>query len=121
MSQPSPSNLDADLATHLGRSRTIVVPGFAERVVSAVHAESRRRIIRWSSLATTLAACLVATLIISRSPSEEFLIQQSQLLVQSDEASQYNAIFGVANDLAMLNPVVEKNSGVVDELIKSDI
>jgi len=121
MSLNSQSNLDADLATHLGRSRFVAVSGFADRVVSAVHAYRRRQIIRWSSFATSLAACLVASLVYFGGPSDESLIQQTQSLVRSDEASQLNALLGLADDLSMLTPVVDKNSLVVEVLEKNDI
>jgi hypothetical protein len=121
MSQNSPSNLEADLATHLGRSRSVTVSGFSDRVVLAVHAYRRRKIIRWSSLATSMAACLVASLVYFSGPSEESLIQQTQLLVRGDETSELNAILGVANDLSMLSPVVDKNSLVVEVLDKNEI
>jgi hypothetical protein len=121
MSQHSPSNLEADLATHLGRSRSVKVSGFADRVVLAVHAYRRRQIIRWSSFATSMAACLVASLVYFSGPSEESLIQQTQSLVRSDEASQLSALLGMADDLSMLTPVVDKNSLVVDVLDKTEI
>lgn len=121
MSQDSPSHLEADLATHLGRTRSVTVPGFADRVVNAVHAYRRRQIIRWSSWATSMAACLVASLVYFSGPSEELLIQQTQLLVRSDEASQLNAILGMADDLSMLTPVVDQNSLVVEVLDKNEI
>jgi len=54
-------------------------------------------------------------------PSEESLIQQTQLLVRGDETSELNAILGVANDLSMLSPVVDKNSLVVEVLDKNEI
>ncbi len=121
MSQHSPSNLEADLATHLGRSRSVAVSGFADRVVLAVHAYRRRQIIRWSSFATSMAACLVATLVYLSGPSEESLIQQTQSLVRSDEASQLNALLGMADDLSMLTPVMDNNSLVVDVIEKNEI
>ena len=121
MSQHSPSNLEADLATHLGRSRSVTVSGFADRVVLAVHTYRRRQIIRWSSFATSLAACLVAALVYQSDPSEESLIQQTQSLVRSDEASQLSAILGMADDLSMLTPVMDKNSLVVDVIDKNEI
>jgi hypothetical protein len=80
MSPHSQFNLEADLATHLSRSRSVTVPDFADRVILAVHAYRRRQIIRWSSFATSLAACLVASLIYFSSPSEESLIQTNPIL-----------------------------------------
>lgn len=121
MSQHSPPNLEADLATHLGRSRSVTVSGFGDRVVLAVHAYRRRQIIRWSSFASSLAACLVATLVYVSGPSEESLIQQTQSLFRSDEASQLSAILGMADDLAMLTPVVDENFIVVDAIEKNEI
>ena len=117
-----PPNLESDLALALRREATKVVPGFSGRVVTAVKASRvRRKIIRWTSLATSLAACFVATLVVSRNRSEDFLIRQSQALVMSDDAANFNAIFGVADDLAILAPVMEEDSSVVEEFIKTDI
>lgn len=119
MSQRPSSQLEADLATHLGRTRDVTVPGFADRVVDAIHAYRRRQIIRWSSWATSLAACLVAGFIYFSGPSDESLIQQTQLLVRSDEASQLSAILGMADDLSMLTPMMDKNSLIVDAIEKN--
>jgi len=117
-----PPNFENDLTLALGRETTKAVPGFSGRVVTAVQASRvRRKIIRWTSLATSLAACLVATLVVSRNRSEDFLIRQSQALVMSDDAANFNAIFGVADDLAILTPVMEDDSSVVEEFIKTDI
>lgn len=117
-----PPNFERDLTLALRREATVVVPGFSSRVVTAVQsARVRRKIIRWTSLATSLAACLVATLMVSHNRSEAFLIRQSQALVMSDDAANFNAIFGVADDLAILAPVVEEGSSAVDEFIKTDI
>jgi hypothetical protein len=117
-----PPNFERDLSLALRREASTVVPGFSGRVVSAVQAARvRRKIIRWTSLATSLAACFVATLVVSRNRSEDFLIRQSQSLVMSDDAANFNAIFGVADDLAILAPVVEAGASAVDEITKIDI
>jgi hypothetical protein len=117
-----PPKFERDLTLALHRDAARVVPGFSSRVVVAVQASRvRRKIIRWTSLATTLAACFVATLIVSRNRSEDFLIRQSQALVMSDDADNYNAIFGVAGDLAILAPVAGEGSSVVEAIIKTDI
>lgn len=117
-----PPNFEKDLTLALRREAAKAVPGFSDRVVTAVQASRvRRKIIRWTSLATSMAACLVATLVISRNRSEDFLIRQSQALVMSDDAANFNAIFGVADDLAILAPVMEEDSSVVEEFTKTDI
>lgn len=117
-----PPSFESDLTQALQREAAKTVPGFSGRVVAAVQsARVRRKIIRWTSLATSLAACLVATVIVSRQRSEDFLIRETQALVMSDDAANFNAIFGVADDLAMLAPVVEEGSSAVDEFIKTDI
>ncbi len=117
-----PPHFERDLSLALRREASSVVPGFSGRVVSAVQASRvRRKIIRWTSLATSLAACLVATLVVSRNRSEDFLVRQSQALVMSDDAASFNAIFGVADDLAILVPVVEEGASAVEEMIRTDI
>ena len=61
MEKPSNSNFDRDLAAALAPGQRAFVPGFTERVLGAVHADRfRRKVIRWSSVASTLAACLTA-------------------------------------------------------------
>ena len=117
-----PPSFEHDLTQALRRDAARAVPGFPERVILTVQASRlRRKIIRWTSLATSVAACLVATVMVQNSRSEDFLIRQTQALVMSDDAANFNAIFGVANDLAILSPVVDEDSSVAEELTKTDI
>ena len=103
---------DQELAASLSRGRSVAVSGFAERVVVAVRADRRRRIvIRWSSFVTAAAACLVAILAMS-APSEESLNRQTLALVAHDESAQFADLLGAADDLSLLSPAVEKSSVV---------
>ncbi|MEY3583977.1 MAG: hypothetical protein RJA48_1060 [Verrucomicrobiota bacterium] len=55
MEKPSNSNFDRDLAAALAPGQRTFVPGFTERVLGAVHADRfRRKVIRWSSVTSTL-------------------------------------------------------------------
>ena len=117
-----PPEFERDLALALQRDASRVVPGFSSRVVGVVQASRvRRKIIRWTSLATSLAACFVATLIVSRNRADEFLIRQSQALVMSDDADNFNKIFGVAGDLVILAPMAGDGSSMVEDILKTDI
>ena len=70
MNHPERQDFDQELAASLSRGRSVSLPGFSERVVVAVRADRRRRVIvRWSTVATAAAACLVAVLSLS-APSE---------------------------------------------------
>lgn len=103
---------DQELAASLGRGRSVAVTGFAERVVGAVRADRRRRVvIRWSSAATAAAACFVAILALS-APSEEALNRQTLALVARDESAQFADLLGAADDLSLLSPAIEKSSVV---------
>ena len=62
------------------------------------------------------AACLVAALVLTRPSADDALVQQTLALLASDESAKLNAIFGVADDLVILTPVVDKPSSVVDAL-----
>lgn len=120
MEKPSNSNLDRDLAAALSRGVDRPLPGFSRRVVEAVRVDRfRRRVIRWSSVASTLAACFIAAFVLNRPSTEEALIQQTRALLASDESAQVNAILGVAVDLNLLTPVIDKQSVVVDALTPS--
>lgn len=111
MDNPNHNAFDQELAASLSRGRTVAVPGFSGRVVEAVRADRRRRIvIRWSSVATA-AACLVAVLTLS-APSEEALNRQTLALVARDESAQLADLLGAADDLSLLSPAVEKPSVV---------
>jgi hypothetical protein len=115
MDNPHHEPFDQELAASLSRGRSVAVPGFADRVVGAVRADRRRRVIvRWSSVATAAAACLVAVLTLS-APSEEALNRRTFALVAHDESAQLADLFGAADDLSLLSPAVEKSS-VVDVL-----
>jgi hypothetical protein len=112
MDNPSHQPFDQELAASLSRGRSVVVPGFADRVVVAARADRRRRVIvRWSSFATAAAACLVAVLTLS-APSEEALNRQTLALVARDESAQLADLFGAADDLSLLSPAVDKPSVV---------
>ena len=102
---------EQELAASLGRGRSVAVPGFADRVVVAVRADRRRRVvIRWSTVATA-AACLVAVLTLS-APSEEALNRQTLALVAHDESAQFADLLGASAELSLLSPAVEKSSVV---------
>jgi hypothetical protein len=122
MEKPSNSNFDRDLAAALAPGQRAFVPGFTDRVLGAVHADRfRRKVIRWSSVASTLAACFVAAFVMTRPSADEALIQQTHALLASDESAKLNAILGVADDLAILTPVVEKPSAVVEALATTEL
>jgi hypothetical protein len=110
MDNPHDKTFDQELAASLSRGRSVSVPGFADRVVVAARADRRRRvIIRWSSVATAAAACLVAVLTLS-APSEEALNRQTLALVAHDETAQFADLLGASADLSLLSPAVEKSS-----------
>ncbi len=112
MENPNHNPFDQELAASLSRGRSVAVPGFADRVVGAVRADRRRRVvIRWSSVATAAAACLVAVLTLS-APSEEALNRQTLALVARDESAQFADLLGASADLSLLSPEVEKSSVV---------
>jgi hypothetical protein len=112
MEKPHHNTFDQELAASLSRGRSVAVPGFADRVVVAVRADRRRRVvIRWSSVATAAAACLVAVLTLS-APSEEALNRQTLALVARDESAQFADLLGASADLSLLSPAVEKASVV---------
>jgi hypothetical protein len=112
MENPNPHPFDQELAASLSRGRSVAVAGFADRVVVAVRADRRRRIvIRWSSVVTAAAACLVAVLT-SSAPSEEALNRQTLALVARDESAQFADLLGASADLSLLSPAVEKSSVV---------
>lgn len=112
MENPDHKPFDQELAASLSRGRSVVVPGFADRVVVAVRADRRRRVVlRWSSVATAAAACLVAVLTLS-APSEEALNRQTLALVARDESAQFADLLGASADLSLLSPAVEKASVV---------
>lgn len=102
------NGFDRDLNAMLSRARAVQVPGFADRVVVAVRADRRRRtVIRWSSAFTTAAACVVTVLLLSR-PSDEALARETRDLLARENSAQFNEILGLADDLSLLAPVVEK-------------
>lgn len=115
MNDPRPVPFEQELSASLARGRSVMVPGFAERVVVAVRADRRRRsALRWSSAAVAAAACLVAALTLG-GPTEEALNRQTFALVASDESRQFSDLLGAAGDLRLLAPVVEE-PGFVDVL-----
>ena len=110
MENPNQDTFDKELAASLSHGRSVAVTGFADRVVTAVRADYRRRlVIRWSSVATAAAACLVAVLTLS-APSEEVLNRQTLALVALDESAQFADLLGASADLSLLSPAVEKSS-----------
>jgi hypothetical protein len=112
----NPQTFDKNLAAALSSGREISVPGFADRVIVAVRLERRRQtVIRWSSLVTTVAACVVTVLTL-QSPSEESLNRQTVALVAREESSPLADLLGIADDLSLLTPVVDKKSSIVDVL-----
>lgn len=117
MEKPSNSDLNRDLGTVLRRAAAQPVAGFSQRVVEAVRVDRfRRRVIRWSSVAATLAACFIAAFVLQIPSAEDALIQQTRAVLASDESAKVNAILGVADDLNLLTPVIDKQSSVVDDL-----
>ncbi len=122
MEKPSNSDFDRALGAALAPGQRLFVPGFSARVVVAVQADRlRRKVIRWGSVATSLAACLVAAFVLTRPSADELLVQRTHALLASDESAKVNAILGVADDLTLLTPVIEKPSAVVDSLAASDL
>ena len=110
MDNPNHNTFDQELAASLSRGRSLALAGFADRVVVAVRADRRRRIvIRWSSVATAAAACLVAVLTFSAT-SEEALNRQTLALVARDESAQFADLLGASADLSLLSPALEKSS-----------
>jgi K+-sensing histidine kinase KdpD len=115
MEKPNPHNFDRDLDAVLSQGRHTSVPGFADRVVTAVRADRRRRsVIRWSSAFTTAAACVLTVLVLSR-PSDEALARQTRELLARENSAQLSEILGLADDLSVLAPVVDKTT-LVDVL-----
>jgi len=112
MDNPHHKTFDQELAASLSRGRFVAVTGFADRVVGAIRTDRRRRVvIRWSSIATAAAACLVAVFTIA-APSEEALNRQTFALVAHDESTQFADLLGASADLSLLSPAVEKSSVV---------
>jgi len=90
------------------------VPGLAGRVVAAVRADRVRRVvIRWGSGLSAAAACLVAALMLNF-PSEEALIVEARSLVAAEESAQFHEFLSLADDLALLQPVIERPALIED-------
>ena len=122
MEKPSNNGFDRDLVAALAPGQRRFVPGFSARVVVAVQADRfRRKVIRWSSVASTLAACLVAAFVLTLPSADDALVQRTHALLASDESAQMSAILGVADDLALLTPVLERSSGAVESLAASEL
>jgi hypothetical protein len=120
MNQPSGHDFDQDLARALAQGRSVPVAGFAARAVLAVQADRRqRRLVRWASGLTTVAACFLALLVLHGGPDDS-LVQRTRALAASDESAQLNDILGFADELAVLTPVVDRHT-VVDALITPDL
>lgn len=91
------------------------VPGLAGRVVAAVRADRVRRVvIRWGSGLSAAAACLVAALMLNF-PSEEALIVEARSLVAAEESAQFHELLSLADDLALLRPVIDRPA-IMDDL-----
>ncbi|NBR41672.1 MAG: hypothetical protein EBU04_02065 [Verrucomicrobia bacterium] len=116
MDNSDQSTFEQDLSAALSRKAAVAVPGFADRVVAVVQVKRRRaNLIRWSSWITTAAAACLVTVFLTKEPSEESLIKQTRALLASDESAQFNEILGLADDLSVLAPVIEKST-LVDVL-----
>lgn len=116
MDHLNPQPFEKDLTAALSRGREIPVPGFADRVVGAVRLERRRRsVIRWSSVITGAVACVI-TMLVMRAPSEDSLNRQTVALVAREESNQLTDLLGLADDLSLLTPVVDKKSSIVEVL-----
>ena len=115
MERRSAEHFDRDLEAAVARGRAVSVPGFAGRVVTAVRADRLRRgVIRWGSGLSAAAACLVAALMLS-APSEEALIVQARSMVAAEESAQFQELLSLADDLALLQPVIERPA-IMDDL-----
>lgn len=114
MTNPELTPFDHQLAAALRGGRSVAVPGLAERVVAAILAERRRRVvIRWGSAVTVAAGLML--LITLGPPSEETLNRRTFALVAQDEFDQLGELFGAAADLSLLAPVMA-NPSVVEIL-----
>lgn len=108
-------HFDRDLEAALVRGRAMSVPGLAGRVVAAVRADRVRRVvIRWGSGLSAAAACLVAALMLDV-PSEEALIVEARSLVAAEESAQFHELLSLADDLALLRPVIDRPA-IMDDL-----
>ncbi len=108
-------HFDRDLEAALRRVRSVPVPGFAERALAVVRADRlRRTVIRWSSGVSVAAACLVAALVL-RGPSHETIITETRSLVAAEESAQFHELLALADDLVLLQPLIERPA-IVDEL-----
>ncbi|MFM7398106.1 MAG: hypothetical protein ACKO4N_03940 [Verrucomicrobiota bacterium] len=108
-------HFDRDLEAALVRGRAMSVPGLAGRVVAAVRADRVRRVvIRWGSGLSAAAACLVAALMLNF-PSEEALIVEARSLVAAEESAQFHELLSLADDLALLRPVIDRPA-IMDDL-----
>lgn len=113
MPKPTDEQLDRDLQALLARGRSVSPSGFAERVVVAVRADRRRRVlVRWTSAVASVAACMVAAFLLGipsvGAPSDETLVRRTQDLLAREHSAQFNEILGLADDLSLLAPVVEQ-------------
>lgn len=91
------------------------VPGFTVRAVAAVRADRlRRTVIRWGSGLSAAAACLVAAVMLAP-PSEEALIVHARSVVAAEESAQFQELLSLADDLALLQPVIERPA-IMDDL-----
>jgi hypothetical protein len=120
MNQPAGHDFDQDLARALAQARAVPVPGFAARAVLAIQADRRRRtVLRWGSALTTAAACFLAVFVL-QGGADDALAQRARALAASDESAQLSDILGLADELSVLTPVIDRHS-VVDVLINPDL
>lgn len=118
MDDPQQTPFDQELAATLRRGRAVAVAGFADRVVTVVRAERRRRtVVRWGSALAAVAAAFVALLTLPAT-SEEALNRETFALVARDESAQLADLFGAADDLSLLAPVAERPA-VVETFVAS--
>lgn len=112
------SDFDRDLATHLRRESCISVPGLSQRVARRVAQQRQRsQIIRWTSLATALAACFVVTFILqndSTTVAPTVASHQTSLALESSGESEW--LTG-ASDLTLITPLVDHKNSIVSEVL----
>lgn len=114
---PEP-DFDRDLAAHLRRESHISVPRLSQRVAQRVGQQRQRsQIIRWTSLATALAACFVVTFILqndSTTVAPTVASHQTSLAAESSSESEW--LTG-ASDLALIAPLVDHKNSIVSEVL----
>ena len=69
-----------------------------------------------SMLGVLIGVACVITMLVMRSPSEDSLNRQTVALVAREESNQLTDLLGLADDLSLLTPVVDKKSSIVEVL-----